>query len=1082
MSARQPPPLPKSPHPVSKQALGNRTVNVLRPVPRVVFLWLRFKDPEGKERNFPAQLPVRVVLASGKDVKTINAKTLAKGVLRFPLPKSGTKPLPWSFRLEWTSTDSYYIVEQPGAIDCDLATPGTLKQVAKGGRRFFMLPKAFSLLTADWTVAGGSNATVNLDRGTIAQTDIRLDVGSSRQPFRLTLNPHWRFFRFVFFDRYFGPAPSAGESRASHQVRISIPPIELEGFRGDASAVGNSPDTHSNWTVGGDPKKLLQCLPWILQWKDDGGKRKALPKLTGTTAGLRVSTPEGTYIHSKSATDRVIEQIPSGDSRLDLGAGRLRYYDLPALWKSLNYWVRGSHLPAKNERGKFFDELTASELEAAEQAGKPLEFSLDDIVLTGITDVPIPLLDADHVTLFHHSFYKTGGKVSGMGVFDPGSDVSDQGYPYSQDVRAPRRNYIWRYPDWTRLVIAQGNLFDVFDQRTRNTGYVAGARAAVRWVDAVKDEGVPAMKEFSPRPGLTGGAKNDSIAVQPFYELSYFSDDAPPEPGKAKYDLWTSSAAKDRIKIGRVDVALLRCSDHSGDTESAALLRYHRYFLRAEDKPNYLKGKPQEQKAWLKALVTNVADRWSGADGINGDLAWILPRKEPPKLQIQVVTFVQYLEPGRSHVIIATSDDPDVGFVNTIHGYSELCPGDASSPGDAEERQGEGLVAAHEAGHAGGLPDEYSASADGQYNFAYRHAPGTPFLLDGAAMMWRNKEVRARHFWHHAEWLRTTGAFKDVEFTVAHGDKENDFKLPHYRDATLGRNYVYWPVRMNLRARGSGTACFDSHLYLLGNDLYASSVLPGMPGITGSGAFDGILTVLVRMYFLFADSLNEETIRSSLYAKVESIIFQCIPMRVISLECSGPPKLARCLLYLRAQHLSSKKSTAPQEKRDEVAATLKAAPFHVQITITERTAQQAKDIAKHKARALAAAVLPVVRKYRNLGRPLTQREEQQQTAEKRQAKLDAEAQWLPPIPNPTRSGQDDTIRLAVDLPADYANLSNLAQEMERTRFAKTVTYAFIRALGMSPYRNERRFFRDTASYKSIVRSVLKTGEPDPQIA
>ena len=65
-----------------------------------------------------------------------------------------------------------------------------------------------------------------------------MTFGSNGAPIELILDPHWRMFRFEFFDRYYGDAALNSPPAAGHGRRISTPPLWLEGFRTDANAAG----------------------------------------------------------------------------------------------------------------------------------------------------------------------------------------------------------------------------------------------------------------------------------------------------------------------------------------------------------------------------------------------------------------------------------------------------------------------------------------------------------------------------------------------------------------------------------------------------------------------------------------------------------------------------------------------------------------------------------------------------------------------------------------------------------------------------------------------------------------------------
>src|SRR5581483_7649268 len=145
-----------------------------------------------------------------------------------------------------------------------------------------------------------------------------------------------------------------------------------------------------------------------------------------------------------------------------------KLYDLPPLWRSKRYAVRGTGGKAE------FWEKTAGEKLRAFDKKKPLVFSLDDIVLTNDALVPLALDEKDEAAIFFHGFSDKGAPkgnaISAQGVFEPGEDAKTKPYfPYS-DVKIRDGNYLSEYADWTRLVLVQGGVFSVFEHRTKDAG------------------------------------------------------------------------------------------------------------------------------------------------------------------------------------------------------------------------------------------------------------------------------------------------------------------------------------------------------------------------------------------------------------------------------------------------------------------------------------------------------------------------------------------------------------------------------------------------------------------------------------
>jgi len=325
----------------------------------------------------------------------------------------------------------------------------------------------------------------------------------------------------------------------------------MEGFLEAGSSSGDA-DTVSNWTT--DPE-ACQALPWILRKSGDGS---ALAKPDATTL-LQFRSKAQTYIDS-SGSDRVIVTkspgSPSNDLALlegpdtptDLAAptpGRLAFYDLPPIWKSRTYFCRlsgGSGAPAARE-GRYEDLAGDATTDA-----QPLLFSLDDLVLTGPDLAPITWQpDAtvpNRFALFANHF-GGGTNLTSFGLYKPDgmTTTANNLACFTQIPTAETgRNYIADYPDWTRLVVAGGNLFDCFDRRIPDgPSGVVGARAAVRWVDGTPSGIGVAIGGAHPAPALVANATTHPFyAAQPFYQQEFFHRGVNSRTGSGSFDEWNS--------------------------------------------------------------------------------------------------------------------------------------------------------------------------------------------------------------------------------------------------------------------------------------------------------------------------------------------------------------------------------------------------------------------------------------------------------------------------------------------------------------------------------------------------------------
>ena len=824
-----------------------------------VYLRLRFWDPEHVARDMPEGLQVRVA------GQTFNLR--AEGRLSFV---ARILSPPGSFSLEFPATNLRFVVCEPAPNGSPPGSPpaGTsppsyprLANAAPNTQeRFFALPidygsppgMPWATTNSLWSMATSPPGNATYSNGVITHTNRSRSIGSGTQPAVLILDPRWRHFRFEFFDRYYGPAPRSGGG-AGHGARITIPQIGLEGFYESTDpADGAVANTHSNWTVSAGGQNRTQCLPWILRKKRDGTEFK----IEGQRIGLRFKLPDRSYIHSTSGTARAIEVINPDPLP---GPRRLQYYRLPALWKSKGYYTRG--VTGSPPNAKFFGELGPEDINKADGAGSALRFSLDDIVLAAFNPAgalaPVQLGDQDRVILFHHRFSGANNGIYAAST----ANIDERGYPYSNVTLHPAsrydpavspptaRYYIHDYPDWTRLVVTQGNLFDALDQRTPGTCPVVGARAAVRWVQATQapfgtSPGSPPIATgiLTPRPGIVLQPSNDdkaTFALQTFHQQTFLIDygGGNPQAAPIAHNEWTTGYGAETCETGRYDIALLRCADWDGNNEVSVLLRYIR--MRFDFETVDRKGSPPNQnpfrtgasppapctrEQWAKDCIDNISNRWNGRDAQNNAPAWILPRRlspPGPPLRVQVVNLFQFIKKDWAHynliTIIPTSQSAVNGFTGTgwLRANCNIHDGGPTANFDMWNRGlvGRGLATAHEMGHSGGHMDDYINTADftdidnpiaPSPNYAHLGVLGAPYVLEdedfvngttptGKGLMMQNWYIRARYFWPSAEWLRLLPALRNVDFKVSRiasaappSGEENYFLLHYPRDTTAG--------------------------------------------------------------------------------------------------------------------------------------------------------------------------------------------------------------------------------------------------------------------------------------------------------
>ena len=414
---------------VTKTSLTGNQMNTLQLEPIVVAVQLQFSDPEGVARPFPKNFLVDIVF--GENLKTETRKIdNDAGNLIFPVSRADATKYQF-IRLHFKSLDKNYLIcEKKGEADKTLIIGNVevAEEKAKDGQRFFRLPPKYSFLTSDWNITADEkiyNKAEKEKKFLLLEDSKPRSIGTKLAPIPAVLDPHWQYVKFEYFDRYYGHTPDHDNKP------IGIPAIIVEGF---FKAGVEKADVRSNWTVDADAdeKKVIQCLPWILQAKENG---TAEPKPDKDSV-LQFKQPKDTYVISKSATERTLKSMKFPLEKADAEAlrpcaNRLKYYDLPELWKSQKYYCR---LSDEKDDQNFFEKMADKKTELA----KPLIFSLDDIVLTDDKIAPLAMQQTDKVVLFYHEFLdavgadnnrgtggRTGAKYLKNGLYKSGPDLSE---------------------------------------------------------------------------------------------------------------------------------------------------------------------------------------------------------------------------------------------------------------------------------------------------------------------------------------------------------------------------------------------------------------------------------------------------------------------------------------------------------------------------------------------------------------------------------------------------------------------------------------------------------------------------------
>lgn len=880
--------------PAQCELYGARRIFERDPIPCLdwtalqVHLQLRWMDPAGTEHDFPRDFPVTVVFPS--DNSTQNERVGDNGRLSFFMNR-----LKGSFTLRFDTRASnavpaagnkYFASAPQGSTDPlperYVAQDQIVPLIDQGFRIWKAPDEEWELSQWDFPASAQPSGTgpfnATFANGVFSGLeDVAVTVGRTASPFKLTLDPHWQFMKFLYFDRFL-------------KQRLSVLPCVVDGF---LAANDPAPHTRSNWTTS---PQACQCLPWPIQ-RDRAGAASARPN---ANIMLRTRTVPKTYIESHSDRSRNLISLQSANSggtdsarrsdpdksagrlqnlNMDApGAGRMRFYDLPEVWKSTDYWVRQERSGSPNA----FDEGRFQTLaDRATTNDRPLIFSYDDMVMTDSDGnlTPINWSTAnDRLAIFSHRFDDqksdgsgAGDRLTSLGLYKSDTAAGGVGTPWFSEKVADtqNRNYVADYPttSWVRLLIAQGNLFDVFDRRTPDqANRVVGARAAVRWVDATASpNGVAPNTQFANRPSLTRSQPGLFFVEQPFYETIN-----PVSSNQREFDANST---------GRFDMAVLRCCDVEDTTEIGLNLHYMRLAfdfnptsqpgdLTAGSTPSGLSG--NVARAFERDAINNIINRWNGDDGLGGGVD-ILPQAASPALRLKARWFAQAFpvpqQTSRAHFLLRVFLPDTRAFMSSFRGDGALGlednpgpwvnlagPAVAALPG-VSNTPGNSLVIAHEAGHGDGLPDEYTESSRAASYFAgdaiYSFNPGSPYTPDSLAMMLSNQRIRARYFWHAAEWLSDVYRSDSIRFQVRQvaGPRTFNYRLPAHPSAPK-RLHTTRPLQSRKDATLGARGKFDLFLYPLGEDHYSKTVLGRGVLSSRAGQFwDAILCVVVKMKF-----------------------------------------------------------------------------------------------------------------------------------------------------------------------------------------------------------------------------------------
>lgn len=844
-----------------------------------VHLKFMYKTPDGKERPFPKGFPYKFRFKDNSVEEFNIAKDDGQVFHQVLRDKK-------SFIIEFEFKEIHYVASPKVASPKDeLVKESEVQEKIKNKFNVFNLPLKLSLKNSVWTL---SPSVSNFDDTEKEFNDLENlsveNIGSEAAPINMILDPKWKHYKFTYYDRFL-------------KKRLSILPLVVEGLN---KKTDSNPVSKSHWFM-----KAEECL--CVHWIDQSSP------VPDKNSLVRFRTQPNTFIESSGTADNFSRKYVTKNStttatnEIGLNSGspvnidfdimnaeRMKYYDMPSVWKSQTYFTQQSPESGSGENEKDLFETFA---EKDTTASRPLLFSLDDIVLyttdsAGKISTPFNW-SGSPIAVFCNTFtdidssgVQDTSNLTKFGLYKP---ITNTDYYSNKDIAAKRKDkllQIIEYPDWIRLVAIKGNLFDAFNIRTPdNNTNVVGARAAVRWLDASSI--ISPGTDATSRPDIT--KRSSTFTIQPYYKQQH----------------------EFHGRIGRFDMVLLRCCDIENDTEIAVNLHYIRFHLafnfllsEAETKRNRVASTLSGTQAqnYINDKCNSIMNRWNGNDTINLNRSKLIP-KDPKfgKLSIQTLWLIQAVpdsDQNLSHFNLKVFNDNAGRPFMTAKGTGEL--NETYTAADA-----------HEAGHGNSLVDEYVerwSSASYRQPAFYSFSPGAPFDFDSRAMMNGNSQIRARYFWHSAEWLNKI--YKS-EFVIQRSIHK--FNLPTHSEKT-DKTFVSYPISKGEDLKSGERGRFDLYLYRLGEDEFSFDVLRTHPknGKAVLPPFDSILIIIVKMKFDFHTD-DHTTIKNGL-ANISTGIRNQFNQKFFA--SSVQLKLERCLLHFFPRFLVKNFSDDNEIKSD----------------------------------------------------------------------------------------------------------------------------------------------------------------------
>ncbi len=776
-----------------------------------VELALAFADPGGTPVPLPSSWMFTAVMEDGSEH---TGMTEDGGLVRFSIPRSAKA---FTLTLE-TVLGEYVLMKDGGPAEVG-SLDDALEHAAAGGR-FVRLPPQMTLEHARWEEKGAPTFDGTHFRQLETATTT---VGEPGAPAQLLLKPVWQFFAFEFHDRYHDvPATVPGGQSGGH-------PIVLEGYTEVAMGEEIAPEVHAHcaWSLNG-PAGTVHCLPWVTTDPD-------VP-LPSATSMVRFESPADTFVVSEETPGTWAIETLSGDkleAATKPSAQRLRYYDLPADWRSHGYWVRRAGEAAGDKR-RF-------ELRVGEQSsvGSPFRVDLDDFVLGGVSndffDVSalrrgLELEDAFAVLDSNLQVHRPRAGNEAEPYFSDPAVLSAVGDPAAENVAA-----VVDHPTSTRAVLKGGTLFNVGRVRTR-PNMMAG-------------KGVPVGARMADRVAA-GDTRSDVFLAIPF---------RPEVP----------NGIVGTFELGRSQLALLRCCGRAGDTERFGVLQWSRLHLdfsfdKATEPLFKPTPTPEQQVQLARNMIVAVNETWNDSD--SGAAATF-------EFGSPVSAVGHHVVLGQRGILTPDNELTNAKFA-VVAGGRSFVSRDASSmlTIDAVKGVGDGVgTAAHELGHLLGFPDEYAEirrqASRGARGISDRgRSPGSPYDFDSGGMMGRSKRrPRSRYFWWVARWIHDSAkSFERMPAAVHLGGPDDAGALRYSLPTTTAPIPAFYPVA---QTPGGGRGRCDVFVYRTGADGFTGALLPR----SSKEPFGALAVVRLKFALDFVDDDDFESVGATVIA-LESLL------------------------------------------------------------------------------------------------------------------------------------------------------------------------------------------------------------------